>query len=114
MSAVTTPTFKTVVFKGYASAPPVVPIPTLPLESIESLVDPAVKNSSTSSSAPAEDSALINVSPSTSFTPPREPHDSPAPKPSNCESWVLYLTWPKVTAIPETVLWAVFPAGTWI
>ena len=83
MFAVTIPTFKTAVLAESASAPPVVPTPTLPLESIETLAVPAVKNSSESSSCPAADSARISVSPSTSFTPPRDPHALPAPYPSN-------------------------------
>ena len=77
------PTLIMASFVESAVGPPVVPTPTLPAESIETLTLLPVKNSSESSSCPAADSALINVSPSTSFTPPRDPHALPAPYPSN-------------------------------
>ena len=50
------------------------PIPTCPVELIATLIDPAVWNDKTSSSFPALASAVTKVSPSTSLTPPREPH----------------------------------------
>ena len=69
----------------------VVPIPTSPVEVMATLTVPAVITSITSSSAPADDSARIKVSPSTSFTPPREPQALPAPYPSKVDNSVLYL-----------------------
>ena len=59
------------------------PMPTFPVESIATLVLLAVINSNLSSSAPAEDSALIRVSPSTSLIPPRGPQLFPTSNTSN-------------------------------
>ena len=61
----------------------VVPIPINPLEPILILSVPAVENFNWSLSAPAESSAVIFVSWSTSITPPREPQLD-VPYPSNC------------------------------
>ena len=58
-----------------------------------------MKNLNLSSSLLAETSALIYVSPSTSFTPPNEPHASPAPKPSNVDNSSLYLINPLITSV---------------
>ena len=68
-----------VLFVSAAAGAIVVPIPTLPSVSIVTLIEPAVKNSNLSSSDPAETSARIKVSWSTSLTPPRVPHSLPAP-----------------------------------
>ena len=51
----------------------VVPMPT-PEEFTTALIVPAVVKLKVSSSLPAVVSAVMNVSPSTSLTPPREPH----------------------------------------
>ena len=69
----------------------VVPIPTLPFGSIETLTLFTVKNSKVSSSEPAEVSALIKVSWSTSLIPPSDPQLLPVPYPSKLEVVVLYL-----------------------
>jgi len=52
----------------------VVPIPTFPVESIATLDEPEVWKTNLSSSLPGLSSATIKVSPSTSLTPPRDPH----------------------------------------
>ena len=62
------------------------PIETSPVAPILIFSVPAVKNCNSSLSSPAPVSAVIYVSPSTSFTPPKEPQASPAPKPSNCSN----------------------------
>ena len=88
----TIPALRIVVLLAFAApVATVVPTPTFPLESIKTLTLSPVRNSSESLSSPAVVSALMNVSPSTSFTPPSDPQAFPAPYPSNWDSDVLYL-----------------------